>query len=368
MRVLMVNDLPIESGWGAEAHVGRLAAALETAGDDVDVFAGEIAHHGVGKALDLWDPLARRALRERAERFRPDVVHHHNVIRELSVSVLGVPAGVPTVMTVHEHRLLGIPDRPQRGIRELVTIPLSGLQRQVIRRRVDVVIGVSRHMTAKLKAAGFPRVAHLPQFAARPPASVEERPVGDATDVVVASRLSREKGIPVLAEAFAQIADRHEGTRLVVAGDGPEAQTLSGLQRRLGADRVRLLGKVAQSEVQSLFARARVVVVPSIYTEGAPTTPIEAALVGRPVIVSTEPGLREFVDESGGGEVVAAGSVAALADSLDRLLSDPALAVRLADSGRRYAEQQRTTTAIVPTIRAIYERAIAIRSDRVTRP
>jgi glycosyltransferase involved in cell wall biosynthesis len=229
MRVLMVNDLPIESGWGAEAHVGRLAAALEATGDDVDIFAGEITHRGAGKALDLWDPRARRALRERAERFGPDVVHHHNVLRELSVSVLGVPSGVPTVMTVHEHRLLGVPDRPQRGVREFVTIPLSGFQRRVVRRRVDLVIGVSRHMTSKLEAAGFPRVAHVPQFAALPPASVRERPVDDATDVVVASRLSREKGIPVLVEAFARIADRHEGTRLIVAGDGPEAKVVSGL-------------------------------------------------------------------------------------------------------------------------------------------
>ncbi|GEM_PF-3490797 len=368
MRVLMVNDLPIESGWGAEAHVGRLAAALEAAGDDVDVFAGEITHEGFGKALDLWDPRARRAVRERAERFRPDVVHHHNVLRELSVSVLGVPAGVPTVMTVHEHRLLGVPDRPQRGFREVVTIPLSGFQRRVVRQRVDVVIGVSQHMTAKLGAAGFPNVAHVPQFAAAPPASVHERPVGEATDVVVASRLSREKGIPVLLEAFAQIAGRHERTRLVVAGDGPEAAAVSALQQRLGADRVRMLGKVAQGEVQSLFASARVVVVPSIYTEGAPTTPIEAALVGRPVIVSTEPGLREFVDESGGGEVVAAGSVSALADSLDRLLSDPVLAGQLAEAGRRFAEQKRTTAAVVPTIHAVYERAIAVHGVRPARP
>src|SRR5579872_621042 len=103
MRVLMVNDVAIESGWGAEAHLARLANGLRAAGDTVEVFAGERVHTGATRALDVWDPIARRELAERARRFQPDVIHHHNVLRELSVSVLGVPAGTPTVMTVHEH-------------------------------------------------------------------------------------------------------------------------------------------------------------------------------------------------------------------------------------------------------------------------
>src|SRR3954469_4017845 len=107
MRVLMVNDVAIESGWGAEAHLARLASGLRAVGDTVEVFAGERVHAGASKALDLWDPWARRQVADRARRFGADVIHHHNVLRELSVSVLGVPSGTPTVMTVHEHRLLG---------------------------------------------------------------------------------------------------------------------------------------------------------------------------------------------------------------------------------------------------------------------
>src|SRR5438094_336584 len=117
MRILMVNDMAIESGWGVESHLTRLTEGLRAAGDTVEFFAGEVLHTGPGKMLDVWDPFARRTLRRRAERFDPDVVHYHNVVRELSVSVLGVPARVPGVMTVHEHRLLGVPDSPPRSPR-----------------------------------------------------------------------------------------------------------------------------------------------------------------------------------------------------------------------------------------------------------
>lgn len=362
----MVNDIAIDAGWGAEAHVARLVQGLREAGDSVEVFAGEVNHSGPAKLLDLWDPFARRTLRARAEAFRPDVVHFHNILRELSVSVLGAPADIPTVMTVHEHRLLGIPDNPTRSPRGLLKIPLTRFHRWVVRRRVDLVLGVSSYMASRLEAAGFPAVAHLPQFASAPHPGLQSRPVREATDVAIASRLAPEKGIRVLIDAWAEVADRHPGACLVVAGEGPEEEAVRTAQRRYGAERVRFLGRLDHAGVQTLFAQSRVVVVPSIYAEGAPTTPIEAALVGRPLIVSDEPGLREFVDESGGGLVVARRSVSELAAALDRLLADDDLAQRLADAGCAYARQHRTVRAVVPTLRSLYERAIESRRARVS--
>src|SRR4029077_20258226 len=100
MRVLLVNDYPPGSEGGVEVYLARLVDGLRAAGDEVALFAGEVHHRGVGKLLDFWDPRARRLLADRADSFRPDVVHHHSILLELSASVLGVPRGVPTVVTV----------------------------------------------------------------------------------------------------------------------------------------------------------------------------------------------------------------------------------------------------------------------------
>ncbi|MBV9412270.1 MAG: glycosyltransferase family 4 protein [Acidimicrobiia bacterium] len=370
MRVLMVNDVAIESGWGAEAHLARLADGLRAAGDTVEVFAGERVHTGAARALDVWDPGARKELAERAARFQPDVIHHHNVLRELSVSVLGVPSGTPTVMTVHEHRLLGVLDEPVRGPLGVAKLALASFQRRAVKQRVDVLIAVSVRLKQQLDAAGFAAVEPVPQFADPPPDGLTIVPVSSSHDVVMAGNLKVDKGVRELTEAFAEVASRHDEARLVVAGEGPEEPVLRAAQDRLGANRVQLLGKLPRPEVQALFARARVVAapaIPGIRPEGAGTTPIEAALVGRPVIVSDDPGHSEFVDQSGGGLVVAAGSVPALSEALDTLLSDGELAQRLGDNARRFAEENRTTSAIVPAVQAAYRRAIALHGPRAVR-
>jgi glycosyltransferase involved in cell wall biosynthesis len=357
MRILFVNDLPLGAGWGAEIYAARLIEGLRKTGEETSLFAGEVIHGGAGRLLDVWDPFARRALARVAARMRPDVVHHHNIVRELSTSVLGVPRGVPTVLTVHDFRLFGVADDRTRA-RVAVSRLKGVLDTRVARRRVHVAVAVSERIAERLLAAGFGDVEHVPVFAPTPTA--EPLPLSGTADVVFAGRLSRDKGAHVAVEAFGRIAERHPTARLLIAGDGEEAGRLATLAAPLG-DRVRLLGRLTEDEVRTLMAGARALVapvIPRLRPEGAGITAIEAALVGRPVVVSDDRALREFVDRSGGGLIVPPGSAEALANALDRLLSDDELAAKLGDAGRRYALAHHTTDAVVPRMRAIYVRAI----------
>jgi glycosyltransferase involved in cell wall biosynthesis len=76
--------------------------------------------------------------------------------------------------------------------------------------------------------------------------------------------------------------------------------------------------------------------------------------------VSDDPALRELIDDAGAGIVVPPGAPADLADALDRLLGDAALAERLGEAGRRVALERHTTEVVVPNMRVIYERARAL--------
>ena len=354
LRVLLVNDLPPGPGSGVEVHLDRLLRGLEAAGDRVELFAGEVAHRGLGRVLDVWDPRARRALTERARAFHPDVVHHHNVVRELSPAVLGVPRGVPTVLTVHDFHLLGVPDGagPLARARALKTI----IDRAVARRRVDAVVGVSAPLVVALRAAGFPRVVHLPLFVDPPPSGMTTTSVAESRDVVVAARLAPDKGIEVLIDAFAAIADRYPQSRLVVLGDGPSRQALLARAAPLG-DRALFPGRVDAAGVRGAMAASRVVVAPSlphVRPEGGGLTVLEAALLGRPAIVSDDPALRSLVEGIGGGQVVAAGSVSALAAALDEHLGDGTAAALRGDTARVAAEARHTTAVGVAHLRALY--------------
>jgi glycosyltransferase involved in cell wall biosynthesis len=365
VRVLVVNDLPLDAGWGGERHVRRLVAALRAAGDDVEVFAGEVVHHGAGKVRDLWDPVARRRLAARARGFVPDVVHHHNVVRELSVSVLGVPRGTPSVMTVHDHRLAGAADYPwtsPRGIADrLVKAPFD---RAVARRRLAASIAVSRPLADRLRSRGFRDVSHVPVCGLTPTAALQ--PVAATRDVAFVGRLSPDKGMSVLADAFAAVATRHGDARLLVAGAGPDEDVVDRLARRLGPERVLRLGRLAEPDVSALLARVRVVVVPSIPTlrpEGSSLTAVEAALHGRAVLGSDDPAVAEVLTTLGADGVLPAGDAGALGAALDRLLADDGAATAAGDTARRNAERVYAPAAVADRVRAVHDR-VAARASR----
>lgn len=358
MRVLLVNDLDPAGGSGAEIALARNARGLRQAGDEVDLFAGQVVHQGVAKVLDMWDPRARRLLERHVERFRPDVIHYHHVARELSPSVLTVADEVPKVLTVHDFRLLGASDGTGRAALDLYQRLKSVLDRRVALRRVQLVIAVSEPLADALREAGFPRVVHLANMVDEDLVPPERRPPSECCDIVFVGRLTRDKGVVELVRAFASIRERHPATRLVIVGDGPLAHDVASAAaaESYGA-RIELLGRVDAHLVAALLANARVVAIPSIASlrpEGLPLVAMEAGVSGRPVVAGDDPGLRQYVGETGGGLVVRGGDVAELASALDRLLSEPELADSMGAAARSWAVRRYTIAAVTKDLRDLY--------------
>jgi glycosyltransferase involved in cell wall biosynthesis len=290
-------------------------------------------------------------------------VHHHNVLRELSVAVRGGPRAIPSMLTVHDFRMLGVGDR-QGGWGERAKLAKGRFDRAIARSEVDLVVGVSQAMADRLEASGFRDVAFVPAFAPHPPPDIDIVAVGDTQDVVFAGRLGEDKGVRVLASAFSLVAGGHPAARLVVAGDGPLRPMLERLAARLGAGRVQLLGRLDERGVSMAMARARVVVTPSLPTlrpEGSSLTVVEAALLGRPVVVSDDPGTAAVIERSGGGLVVPAGSIVALASAIDRLLDDADLAAKMGGAARAHALRHHTVHEGVARYRQLYARVISQR-------
>jgi glycosyltransferase involved in cell wall biosynthesis len=352
VRVLLTNDLPLTAdGGGAEVYLRRLVAGLRAAGDEVRVVAPPRPHRGAARALDLWDPVARRRLGAAAAAFRPDVVHHHNVFRELSVSVFGVPAGVPCLLTLHDLRLLPTPDPSLSGARRAVDrLVKRPLDLRSARRAVDTVLVAATAVADRLCSLGFHRVRQVPVPVDEP--LVPPRPLDDCQDIAFAGRLSADKGLPVLLAAFDRLAGAHPGARLLLAGDGP-------LRGRLpvAGGRVRLLGRLDAAGMSRLLGSVRAVAVPTlpaVLPHGSSLVAAEAAMHGRPVVCSDDPGTREVVDRLGHGLVVPAGDPAALAAALDRLLDSAAEAARLGDSGRAAVAAVHGVPAVAAATRSAY--------------
>ncbi|MBA2565780.1 MAG: glycosyltransferase family 4 protein [Gemmatimonadetes bacterium] len=142
--------------------------------------------------------------------------------------------------------------------------------------------------------------------------------------------MSREKGPDIALEAYRLLhaMQLQRETRLIVAGDGPEADTLKDLAAQYGlADRVLFTGFVARP-VEVLSSMDAIVF--SSRQEGLPLALLEGMAAGALPIVTRVGGMPEVINDPELGWVVEAGDVAGLAQAMAEAtaLDRPTIAAR----------------------------------------
>jgi glycosyltransferase involved in cell wall biosynthesis len=162
----------------------------------------------------------------------------------------------------------------------------------------------------------------------------------------------QRKNLPFLLRAF--VAANLGNVELVLAGGrAEEVDALLRLAGTLGiADRVRLLGWVAETDLPALYAEALAFVYPSAY-EGFGLQVCEAMAVGCPVLVSDRTSLPEII--GAGGVTFPLEDPEALSDWLRRLVDDAQLRRSLSVRGRARAQHFSWTTTARETA-AVYMR------------
>lgn len=177
--------------------------------------------------------------------------------------------------------------------------------------------------------------------------------------VLFVGRLRYYKGLEVLFNA----ARRIRGS-IAIVGEGPHEKVLRMAHRQLDLeDRVEFLGTQPEPDLLALYRAARVCVMPSTHrTEALGLALIEAMASGVPV-VSTELGTgTSFVNLDGvTGKVVPPGDPAALAEAVNSLLADEALASRLGEAGRARAHAEFSYTVMGQRVLRVYERVCGVR-------
>ncbi|MCL4190260.1 MAG: glycosyltransferase [Thermoguttaceae bacterium] len=152
--------------------------------------------------------------------------------------------------------------------------------------------------------------------------------------VLFLSRLHYGKGLDLLSEAFARVAEQRADVRLVIAGpDYGERERLSRQLQRLGiASRVLMPGPLYGAEKQAALADAVCFCLPS-RQEAFSMAILESLACGTPVVISDACRFPD-VARVGAGRVVALNATQ-LAEALLEVLSDCELRRRMSDAGRR---------------------------------
>ena len=171
--------------------------------------------------------------------------------------------------------------------------------------------------------------------------------------VLFVGRLTRQKGVDTLLRAAQRV-----GAPLTICGAGPEEAALRTLAGELGiAPRVRWLATQPQVRLAALYREAAVVAMPS-REEGLGLVAVEAGLCGTPVVGFRSGGLIDVVDDGATGYLVPTGDASALADAIDRVTGDVALARALGTAARDRAARF-TPDAVAARYRAVYDRVMA---------
>jgi len=308
------------------------------------------------RKLFQLDPMLAGLLRRLHQEIRFDLVHAHHY-EGLLVASHALRA---TPIVYDAHTLLAS---------ELPTYPL-GLPRRCIRavapwldrhlpRRADRIIAVSEAIRKALttRGASAPERVHVIPSGVewqRFPADPGTTP--DGRTVIFTGNLAPYQGVNLMLEAFARLHARRADVRLMIVTDS-SFTPFEPLAQQLGVLAAVDLRRATFAQQPALLAAATVAINPRVRCDGIPQKLLNYMAAGLPIATfeSSSGPLRHEVT----GLCVPDGDTAAMADALERLLTDRALARTLGDAAREQARREFSWEQVAARVEQVYRDAIA---------
>ena len=156
--------------------------------------------------------------------------------------------------------------------------------------------------------------------------------------VLFVGRLTRDKGIPELAQAFGRLAPRFPELRMLLVGCFEHGDPLPPDTRAYLESNSRVILAGAVRDTAPYYATADILVLPS-HREGLPTVILEAQAAGIPVVGASATGITDVVADGKTGLLFPVGDAAALAEAIARLIADNGLANKLRLAGQEQVKR-----------------------------
>ena len=267
-------------------------------------------------------------------------IHSHFGDHKLFVAYFcGLLTGLPVSVTVHAYELYDNPN--PRMFRHVLS-------------KIDAIVTIAEHNRSVLTdtwGAPAEKISVVPLFADIPP-DPQHEPNGQGKVIILTvARLVEKKGHSTLLRAISRLPKNYEAW---LVGSGP--LNVQALAIRLGvADRVRILGRISNAELDQLYRRADIFCLPSETAEtgdreGIPVALMEAMAHALPVVATKHAGIPELVEEI----LVPEHDPGELSKALLRLGADAEL--RSTSGQRNYRiVQSRFSRANVLLLKSIFE-------------
>jgi glycosyltransferase involved in cell wall biosynthesis len=300
-----------------------------------------------------FDRSAMRKLHEVVERVKPDILESQNIKSHLFIRLLKLYRRYPWVVWNHGYTATSLLDRiytqvdrwSLRKVFRAVVVCKPFAERMHQEGGVDRARILVKHSFAK---------PFMEPLAGEVESVRRSFGISQQAVILVVGRLSREKGHADLFQALsilARVPDIPQ-FRAVIVGDGPERDSLSALALRLG-----IQGSIVmtgfQKDVRPFYRMATLLALPS-HSEGSPYVVLEAMTAALPIAAARVGGVPELIEDGVTGLLVPERDPTAMAEALQKLLTNQPLRDQLGAAGRRYAESQHSFEAYTESLIRFY--------------
>ncbi len=370
MRVAIITENFLPKRDGVTRTIAKLLEHLQLRGHTAIVFAPDSAPAEYAGAPVIGVPgipipfypelrflFPSHEMERRLERFRPNVVH---LADPMMLGMAGLSwakrQAIPVVGAYHTN-LATYMRHFHLGVLEST----MWAYRRFLHNQCAVTLCPSQSTANALIQHGFKRVDLWPRgvdCALFDPAKRDmalRRGMGisdDTTLLLYTGRLSNEKNLHILAEAYRRIA--RPGLHLALVGDGPAR---GEMERDLAGLPVTFTGYLDGDALAAMFASSDLFTFPST-TETFGQVVQEAMASGLPVVACNAEGVRDVIQPGKTGVLAAPDDAAAFAAAIAQLLRDPDRRQAMAAAARAFA-QTRLWSEVMDSLLATYTRIVA---------
>jgi len=349
VKVVYLADAPYPHTWRWVEHFRDAGVQCEVVSFRPFSIEGVPVHHvsgveALGKARYL---IQARRVKSLVHALQPDLVH---ALHLTSYGFLGALSDFhPFLLSVWGTDVLEAPR----------LTPLHAWLTRYALSHADAITATGMHLageTTRYAPEGAP-VTVVPYGVDLQRFSPAAKTPSDHVVIGTAARLSPEKGVRYLIEAFALLRQLYGGrVSLRIAGDGPERGRIEALVQKLnlGAS-VELRGWVEHQELPAFLRELDVFVMPSTW-EGFGVAAVEASAVELPVVASNIYGIPDAVRDGLTGLLVPPKNAPAIADAVGRLVEDARLRASLGKTGREYVARHYDWNQNTAQMASIYAR------------
>ncbi len=304
---------------------------------------------------------------------RPDVVEFSTPKAGLLGMLAAVAAGVPKrVYLLRGLRLetasgikktiLGLAERISAACAQTVLCTSASLRAQALALRIAPAEKL------RVLGTGSSIGVDTERFAPGPGTMRPKLGIPHSAEVIgFTGRLTRDKGLPELIEAFERIVTLRRRAYLLLVGWFDEAEdAVSPALREVIARHPRIVCTGFVADAAPYYRAMDVFALPTL-REGFPNAVLEASATGLPVVTTLSTGARDAVVPEVTGFLVPPQNAEALEEALVRLLSGKELRDRMGRAGRAWVKANFSQNAVLEENAAFFHGLIAS-SDAVRKP